>query len=67
MTFDTYSHTSVVPVGFGAGKVIKLDGGYVLNVYAETQPSAGVGAPNFQAFTGIKLQFPPSFTSNWNF
>jgi hypothetical protein len=70
MQFNTYSHTDVVPVGFGAGKVIKLDGGYVLNVYAEAQPSvyrAGVGAPNFQAFTGIKLQFPPSFTSNWNF
>jgi hypothetical protein len=62
MTFDTYSHTSVVPVGFGAGKVIKLDGGYVLNVYAEAQPSvyrAGTGAPNFQAFIGVKLQFPP--------
>ena len=26
-------------VGFGAGKVIKLNVGYVLNVYAETQPS----------------------------
>jgi hypothetical protein len=70
MQFNTYSHTDVVPVGVGAGKVIKLDGGYVLNVYAEAQPSvyrAGVGAPNFQAFTGIKLQFPPSFTSSWNF
>jgi hypothetical protein len=70
MQFNTYSHTDVVPVGFGAGKVIKLNGGYVLNVYAEAQPSvyrAGVGAPNFQAFTGIKLQFPPSFTSSWNF
>jgi hypothetical protein len=70
MQFNTYSRTDVVPVGLGAGKVIKLDAGYVLNVYAEAQPSiyrAGVGAPNFQAFTGIKLQFPPSFTSSWNF
>jgi hypothetical protein len=70
MQFNTYSHTDVVPIGFGAGKVIKLDGGYVLNVYAEAQPSvyrAGVGAPNFQAFTGIKLQFPSSVTSSWNF
>jgi hypothetical protein len=32
MQFNTYSHTDFVPVGFGAGKVIKLDGGYVLNV-----------------------------------
>jgi hypothetical protein len=49
--------------------VIKLDGGYVLNVYAEAQPSvyrSGVGAPNFQVFTGIKLQFPAGVTSNWN-
>jgi hypothetical protein len=70
MQFNTYSHTDVVPVGFGAGKVIKLNGGYVLNVYAEAQPSvyrAGVGAPNFQAFTGIKLQFPSSLTRNWDF
>jgi hypothetical protein len=70
MEFNTYSHTDVVPVGFGAGKVIKLNGGYTLNVYAEAQPSvyrAGVGAPNFQAFTGIQLQFPPSLTSGWKF
>jgi hypothetical protein len=70
MQFNTYSHTDVVPIGFGAGKVIKLSGGYVLNVYAEAQPSVyreGLGAPNFQAFTGIKLQFPPSLTSGWNF
>jgi hypothetical protein len=70
MQFNTYSHTDVVPIGFGAGKVIKLAGGYVLNVYAEAQPTvyrAGVGAPNFQAFTGIKLQFPSSVTSSWNF
>jgi hypothetical protein len=62
MTFDTYGHTTTIPVGFGGGKVIKLDGGYVLNVFAEAQPSiyrAGKGAPNFQVFTGIKLQFPP--------
>jgi hypothetical protein len=69
MQFNTYSHSDVVPIGFGAGKVIKLDGGYVLNVYAEAQPSvyrSGVGAPNFQVFTGIKLQFPAGVTSNWN-
>jgi hypothetical protein len=69
MQFNTYSHTDVVPVGFGAGKVIKLNGGYTLNVYAEAQPSvyrAGVGAPNFQAYAGIKLQFPSSFTRSFN-
>jgi hypothetical protein len=62
MSFNTYGHQSVVPVGFGVGKVIKLDGGYVMNVYAEAQPSvyrAGAGAPNFQVYTGIQIQFPP--------
>jgi hypothetical protein len=70
MSFDTYSHTTVIPVGFGAGKVIQLDHGYTLNVYVEAQPSvyrAGVGAANFQAFTGIQIQFPPSFTSSLKF
>jgi hypothetical protein len=70
MTFDTNSHTTVIPVGFGAGKVIQLAGGYTLNAYVEAQPSvyrAGVGAPRFQVFTGIKIQFPPSLSSNWKF
>jgi hypothetical protein len=70
MTFDTYSHTRVIPIGFGAGKVIQLAGGCTLNAYVEAQPSvyrAGVGAPRFQVFTGIKMQFPSSVSSNWNF
>jgi hypothetical protein len=67
MSFDTSTHTTTIPVGLGAGKVIQL-AGYTLNLYAEAQPSvyrSGTGAPNFQVFTGIKLQFPPSVTSNW--
>jgi hypothetical protein len=70
MRFDTSTHTTTIPVGLGAGKVIHLGGGYTLNVYAEAQPSvyrSGTGTPNFQLFTGIKLQFPPSFTSGWKF
>jgi hypothetical protein len=70
MRFDTYSHTTVIPVGFGAGKVIQLDGGYTLNAYVEAQPSVyrtGVGAPTFQIFTDIQIQFPVSFTSSWKF
>jgi hypothetical protein len=70
MQFNTYSHTNVVPVGFGFGKVFQLSGGYVLNAYVEAQPSVyrtGRGAPNFQVETGIQIQFPPSFTSSWNF
>ena len=51
------------------GKVIQLDGGYTLNIYAEAQPSlyrSGVGAPNYQIFTGIALQLPPRFTNSWH-
>jgi hypothetical protein len=70
MTYDTFGHTTVIPIGFGAGKVVQLDGGYTLNAYVEAQPSlyrAGVGAPVFQIFTGIKIQFPASVSSNWKF
>ena len=69
MTFDTGNHTSATPVGLGLGKAIQLDGGYTLNIYAEAQPSlyrSGVGAPNYQIFTGIQLQLPASFTKGWN-
>jgi len=69
MTFDTGNHTSAIPVGLGLGKVIQLDGGYTLNIYAEAQPSlyrSGVGAPNYQIFTGIALQLPPRFTNSWH-
>jgi hypothetical protein len=60
--FNTSTNTSVIPIGIGVGKVIQLSGGYTLNVYAEAQPSvyrSGDGAPNFQFFTGIQIQFPP--------
>jgi hypothetical protein len=69
MEFNTGTNTSVVPLGIGLGKVIQLPGGYTLNIYAEAQPSiyrAGDGAPNFQFFTAIKIQFPPSATDRWN-
>jgi hypothetical protein len=68
MTFDAGNHTSAIPVGLGLGKVIQLERGYTLNIYAEAQPSlyrSGVGAPNYQIFTGISLQLPPRFTSGW--
>jgi hypothetical protein len=70
MRFETSNHTTTIPVGFGAGKVIQLGGGYTLNGYVEAQPSvyrSGTGAPNFQIFAGIQIQLPPSFTSGWNF
>ena len=70
MQFNTYSHTNVVPVGLGFGKVFHLHGGYLFNAYVEAQPSVyrtGRGAPNFQIETGLQIQFPTSFTSGWNF
>src|SRR5271168_2978583 len=48
-------------------QVIQLDGGYTLNIYAEAQPSlyrSGVGAPNYEIFTGIALQLPRRFTNS---
>ena len=68
--FNTYSHTNVVPVGVGIGKVVQLEGGYVLNAYVEAQPSiirSGRGAPELQIETGIQIQFPPSVTSGLKF
>jgi hypothetical protein len=69
MNFNAGNHTTSVPVGLGAGKVFQLNGGYSLNVYAELQPSlyrSGVGAPNYQVFTGVQLQLPESFASGWH-
>jgi hypothetical protein len=40
---------------------------YTLNIYADAQPSlycSGVGASNYQIFTGIALQLPPRFTNS---
>jgi hypothetical protein len=66
---DKNNHTSAIPVGLRLGKVIQLDGGYTLNIYAEAQPSlyrSGVGAPNYEIFTGIALQLPPRFMNSWH-
>jgi hypothetical protein len=68
--FNTYSHTTVVPVGFGFGKVIQTKSGYTWNAYVEAQPSAfrsGRGAPDLQIEAGIQVQFPASVTSGWKF
>jgi hypothetical protein len=70
MQFNNYKHTNVVPVGLGIGKVVQLEGGYVLNGYVEVQPSvfrSGRGAPDLQIEIGIQIQFPTSLTSGWKF
>jgi hypothetical protein len=70
MQFNTYSHTNVVPIGFGFGKVIQLETGYTWNAYVEAQPSiirSGRGAPDLQIEAGIQVQFPASVTNGWKF
>jgi len=71
MQFNTYrGHTIVIPVGIGFGKVFQLSGGYLVNLYAEAQPSlyrSGPGAPNLQILAGVSIKFPLSTTSGLNF
>jgi hypothetical protein len=70
MQFNSYTHTNVVPVGLGFGKVIQLESGYTWNAYLEAQPSvyrSGRGAPDLQIEAGIQVQFPASVTSGWKF
>ncbi len=58
MTFDFESSTYYVPVGFGAGKVIKV-GRSVFNMWLEPQFTIlhdGAGYPAFQIFAGLNLQ-----------
>ncbi|MEE8520816.1 MAG: hypothetical protein V3S83_05610 [Gemmatimonadota bacterium] len=58
MTFDFERSTYYVPVGFGAGKVIKV-GRSVFNMWLEPQFTIlhdGEGYPAFQIFAGLNLQ-----------
>jgi hypothetical protein len=58
--FDYGDHTSVIPIGFGAGKVTRLRSGIVTNVYIEFQRAVhhtGAGSPIWQILTAINLQF----------
>ncbi len=60
MTFDLGNHTTVVPVGFGAGKVWSFGKGNTVNAFVEPQYSvihSGVGVPVWQVFAGINFQF----------
>ena len=58
-TFNLYSHTYNVPLGFGIGKVAKA-GKAVFNIFAEPQFTVvhyGSGQPAIQIFSGINCQF----------
>jgi hypothetical protein len=59
--FDYGNHTSVIPIGFGAGKVTPLPSGIVMNLYVEPQRSVhhtGTGSPTWQILTAATFQFP---------
>lgn len=63
--FDYGDHTSVIPIGFGAGKVTRLKSGIITNVYIEFQRAVhhtGTGSPIWQILTAINLQFENSRT-----
>jgi len=50
-----------IPVGFGLGKVWKLESGIVMNLYAEPQWTVahkGPLQPEFQTLVGLNFQFP---------
>ena len=59
--FDYGNHVSVIPIGFGAGKVSTLRSGIVMNLYLEPQHAVhhtGIGAPIWQILTAVTFQFP---------
>jgi hypothetical protein len=60
MSFDWETGDYNVPVGFGVGKVFKLENGNVLNIFVEPQFTVledGAGQPEFQLFFGVNTQF----------
>ncbi|WP_311044994.1 hypothetical protein [Rhizobium sp. NZLR1b] len=59
--FNFESGDSYIPVGFGIGKVFVLDKGATMNAFIEPQYTVwhdGDGAPRWQIFAGLNLQFP---------
>ena len=65
LKFDDMGRATTI---VGSGPFVRTQE-YTLNIYAEAQPSlyrSGVGAPNYQIFTGIALQLPPRFTNSWH-
>lgn len=50
-----------IPIGLGLGKIWKTKKGHIINLFAEPQWTVaheGDGAPNFQTYVGVNLQFP---------
>jgi hypothetical protein len=60
-TFDLHGGTNYIPAGLGIGKVFTLEGGTTINAFVEPQYTLfhdGDGAPRWQMFMGVNLQFP---------
>lgn len=58
--FDMQRGTFYIPLGFGGGKIWKLESGTTFNLFAEPQVTVahdGV-TPKFQLFFGLNMQFP---------
>lgn len=61
MPFDLENNTFAVPIGMGAGKVVKA-GNTVFNLFVEPQFTVlhdGAGQAAFQTFMGVNMQFIP--------
>ncbi len=59
-TFDLQKHTRAIPLGLGLGKVMKVGEKTTINAFLEPQYSVdkkGAGAPVWQIFGGINIQF----------
>ena len=54
-------HVSEIPLGFGFGKVLKLQGDMIMNFCLEPQDSVyqhGNSSPIWQFLTGVSILFP---------
>jgi hypothetical protein len=64
LVFNSGSGVKDIPLGLGFGKVWNLADGKTINFYMEPQYSvwrSGLGAPDWQLFTGVNFQFPVHF------
>jgi hypothetical protein len=64
LVFNSGPGVKDIPVGLGFGKVWNFADGKTINLYMEPQYSvwrSGLGAPDWQLFTGVNFQFPVHF------
>ena len=64
LVFNSGSGVKDIPVRLGFGKVWNFADGKTINFYMEPQYSvwrSGLGAPDWQLFTGVNFQFPVHF------